>query len=107
MDIAADNNIHMEIICGTRVASQKKTIDAGLLGHLSQEALAAAALSDLWTMTSLVWLNGGVLGVLVGGAVGAGNPKLAGETFVSFVCFLHLIFAKPMEFINLIASILS
>ena len=51
-----------------------------LLGHLSREALAAAALSDLWTMTTSVLLSGRILGVLVGGAVGAGNPKLAGET---------------------------
>ena len=48
------------------------------LGHLNQEALAASALSDLWTMTTSVLLSGRILGVLVGGAVGAGNPKLAG-----------------------------
>jgi Na+-driven multidrug efflux pump len=29
-------------------------------------------------MTTQVLLNGNILGVLVGGAVGAGNPKLAG-----------------------------
>ncbi|VEU40530.1 unnamed protein product [Pseudo-nitzschia multistriata] len=56
----------------------KKTTDTGLLGHLSQEALAASALSDLWTMTTSVLLSGRILGVLIGGAVGAGNPKLAG-----------------------------
>ena len=49
------------------------------LGHLSKDALAAGALSDLWTMTTQVLLSGNILGVLVGGAVGAGNPKLAGE----------------------------
>ena len=51
-----------------------------LPGHLSQEALTASALSDLWTMTTSVLLSGRILGVLIGGAVGAGNPKLAGET---------------------------
>jgi len=56
----------------------KKTTDTGLLGHLSQDALAASALSDLWTMTTSVLLSGRILGVLIGGAVGAGNPKLAG-----------------------------
>jgi len=56
----------------------KKTTDTGLLGHLSKDALAASALSDLWTMTSSVLLTGRILGVLIGGAIGAGNPKLAG-----------------------------
>jgi len=56
----------------------KKTTDTGLLGHLSKDALAASALSDLWTMTTSVLLSGRILGVLIGGAVGAGNPKLAG-----------------------------
>lgn len=55
-----------------------KTTDTVLLGHVSREALSASALSDLWTMCSQVLLNGQILGVLVGGAVGAGNPKLAG-----------------------------
>jgi MATE family multidrug resistance protein len=55
-----------------------KITDTALLGHVSGKVLAASALSDLWTMWSLVLLDGRVLGVLVGGAVGAGNPKLAG-----------------------------
>lgn len=55
-----------------------KTTDSALLGRVSTDALSAAALSDLWTMCSLVLINGGVLGILVGSAVGAGNPKLAG-----------------------------
>ena len=56
----------------------KKTTDTALLGHVSSEALSASALSDLWTMCSAVLINGRILGVLVGGAVGAGNSKLAG-----------------------------
>jgi hypothetical protein len=55
-----------------------KTTDTALLGHVSREALSASALSDLWTMCSQVLLNGRILGVLVGGAIGANNPKLAG-----------------------------
>ena len=55
-----------------------KTTDSALLGHVSSEALAAAALSDLWTMCTLVLLQARVLGVLCGAAFGAGNPHLAG-----------------------------
>ena len=57
----------------------KKTTDTALLGHLSSpDALAASALSDLWTMTTSVLLTGRILQVLIGGAVGAGNPRLGG-----------------------------
>ena len=55
-----------------------KTTDSALLGHVSADALAAAALSDLWTMCTVVFLNARVLGVLISSAVGAGNPLLAG-----------------------------
>lgn len=55
-----------------------KTTDTALLGHVSREALTAAALSDLWTMCSGILIQGRVLDILVGGAVGAGNHKLAG-----------------------------
>jgi multidrug resistance protein, MATE family len=55
-----------------------KTTDTALLGHVSREALSAAALSDLWTMCTAVLVQGSVLGILVGGAVGSNNPKLAG-----------------------------
>lgn len=55
-----------------------KTTDTSLLGHVGAEALSASALSDLWTMCSGVLVNGRILRVLVGQAVGANNPKLAG-----------------------------
>lgn len=55
-----------------------KTTDTALLGHVSADALAAAALSDLWTMCTAVLIQGRILSVLCGAAVGAGNPKLAG-----------------------------
>jgi MATE family multidrug resistance protein len=61
------------------------------LGHLSKEALAASALSDLWTMTTSVLLSGRIVGVLIGGAVGAGNPKLAGIYLqISYVVIFSL-----------------
>lgn len=69
----------------------KKTTDTGLLGHLNRDALAASALADLWTMTTSVLLSGRILGVLIGGAVGAGNPKLAGIYLqVSYVVIFSL-----------------
>mmetsp|Transcript_14773 Transcript_14773/g.27674 ORF Transcript_14773/g.27674 Transcript_14773/m.27674 type:complete len:273 (+) Transcript_14773:199-1017(+) len=58
----------------------KKTTDSALLGHVSQKALAAASLSDLWTMTTQVLLSGRVLRVLVGGAVGSGT-RTRGSSF--------------------------
>ena len=54
-----------------------KTTDTALLGHVSGEALSAAALSDLWTMCTGVFIQGGALSILVGQAVGARNHKLA------------------------------
>lgn len=54
-----------------------KTTDTALLGHVSGQALSAAALSDLWTMCTGVLLQGRVLGILVGQSVGAKNYKLA------------------------------
>lgn len=56
----------------------KSTTDTALLGHVGSGALSAAALSDLYTMTTSVLVQGRVLGILVGQAVGAGNHKLAG-----------------------------
>mmetsp|Transcript_13017 Transcript_13017/g.18227 ORF Transcript_13017/g.18227 Transcript_13017/m.18227 type:complete len:509 (+) Transcript_13017:69-1595(+) len=55
-----------------------RTTDTALLGHVSGEALSASALSDLWTMTTGPLIQGRVLGIFCGQAVGAGNPKLAG-----------------------------
>ena len=42
-----------------------KTTDTALLGHVSADALAAAALSDLWTMCTAVLIQGRILSVLV------------------------------------------
>ncbi|GKY92659.1 hypothetical protein MPSEU_000235900 [Mayamaea pseudoterrestris] len=69
-----------------------KTTDTALLGHVSAEALAAAALSDLWTMCSAVLLQGRILGLLCGAAIGAGNPKLAGIYLqVSYYVLAHVV----------------
>ncbi len=54
-----------------------KTTDTALLGHVSGEALSAAALSDLWTMCTGVLLQGRILGVLVGQSIGAKNHHIA------------------------------
>lgn len=68
-----------------------KTTDTALLGHVSAEALAAAALSDLWTMTTGVLTQGRILSVLCGSAIGAGNPKLAGIYLqVSYYVLAHI-----------------
>jgi len=55
-----------------------KTTDTALLGHVSSEALSAAALSDLYTSCTGVLIQGRVLGIFVGQAVGAKNFYLAG-----------------------------
>jgi len=68
-----------------------KTTDTALLGHVSSQALAASALSDLWTMCTVVFIQGRILSVLCGAAVGAGNPKLAGVYLqVSYVVLAGL-----------------
>ena len=50
-----------------------KTTDTALLGHVSGHALSAAALSDLYTMCTGVLIQGRVLGIIVGQAIGAGK----------------------------------
>jgi len=54
-----------------------KTTDTALLGHVSGKALSAAALSDLWTMCTGVFIQGGAVSILVGQSVGANNHNLA------------------------------
>ncbi|KAL3799012.1 hypothetical protein HJC23_005151 [Cyclotella cryptica] len=54
-----------------------KTTDTALLGHVSGQALSAAALSDLWTMCTGVLLQGRILGILVGQSIGAQNHQIA------------------------------
>jgi hypothetical protein len=82
-----------------------KTTDTALLGHVSREALSAAALSDLWTMCTQVLINGKILSVLVGGAVGAGNPKLAGiylQVSLAVLCPLAVFVFVAWSFTDLV-----
>lgn len=55
-----------------------KTTDTALLGHVGTRYLDATALSDLYTSSTGVFVQGRVLGVFVSQAVGAGNQRLAG-----------------------------
>jgi len=54
-----------------------QTTNTALVGHVSAESLAAVAVSELWMSSTGVILMGGVLGIFVGNAVGAGNARLA------------------------------
>jgi len=55
-----------------------KSTDTALLGHVGTRYLSASAVSDLWTQSTGVFIQGRVLGVFCGQAIGAGNKKLAG-----------------------------
>ncbi|EOD36621.1 hypothetical protein EMIHUDRAFT_440504 [Emiliania huxleyi CCMP1516] len=73
-----------------------KVTDTALLGHVGTHALAAASLSDLWTMASGVLIQGRVLGIFVGNAVGAAKAgtapwQLAGEWLQVSVAVLGVI----------------
>jgi MATE family multidrug resistance protein len=58
-----------------------KATDSALLGHVSSAAIEAASLSDLYTSASGVFIQGNVLNVLAGQALGARNEKLIGVWF--------------------------
>eukprot|EP00038_Savillea_parva_P007531 m.170802 g.170802 ORF g.170802 m.170802 type:complete len:503 (+) comp13292_c0_seq1:248-1756(+) len=55
-----------------------KTTDTALLGHSGTKFLEASALSDLWTSSTGVFIQGRVLGMFVGNSL-ATNPKTGGE----------------------------
>ena len=55
-----------------------KTTDTALLGHVGTRYLDASALSDLYTQSTGVFIQGRVLGIFVSQAYGAGNYALAG-----------------------------
>jgi len=54
-----------------------KVTDTALLGHVGTHALEASSLSDLWTTASGVFIQGRVLGIFVGNAVGAAKAGTA------------------------------
>ena len=73
-----------------------KVTDTALLGHVGTHALAASSLSDLWTMASGVFIQGRVLGIFVGNAVGAAKAgtapwSVAGEWFQVSIAVLGAI----------------
>lgn len=68
-----------------------KTTDSALLGHVSSAALEGASLSDLYTSSTGVFIQGRVLGIFAGQAKGAGNMKLIGV--IIFFCFFICLFS--------------
>lgn len=88
-----------------------KSTDTALLGHVGTKYLEASALSDLWTSSTGVFIQGRVLGMFVGQAVGAGNNPLAGIWLqVSYVVLLAiaipviLLWALTSTFLQLLGS---
>lgn len=55
-----------------------KVTDSAVLGHVGSRFLDNAALSDLWTSSSGVFISFGPTGTFCGQAFGAGNKKLVG-----------------------------
>jgi multidrug resistance protein, MATE family len=72
-----------------------KSTDTAILGHVSSDALEGASLSDLYTSASGVFIQGNVLNVLAGQAVGAGNPKLIG-IWLQVSLFTLILVAVPV-----------
>ncbi|KNC49849.1 uncharacterized protein AMSG_06136 [Thecamonas trahens ATCC 50062] len=68
-----------------------KTTDSALLGHAGSEYLEGAALSDLYTSSSRVFLNTRVLGIFAGNAIGAGQLKMVGVWFQVSLVLLALV----------------
>eukprot|EP01047_Picozoa_sp_COSAG01_P058785 COSAG01_NODE_6970_length_3411_cov_3.486715_5_plen_386_part_00 len=65
----------------SRVSGTAKAItDTALLGHIDTDSrfLLASALSDMWTQSTGVFMQGRVLGIFCGQAFGANNKQLAG-----------------------------
>eukprot|EP01060_Flectonema_neradi_P012045 TRINITY_DN18972_c0_g1_i1.p1 TRINITY_DN18972_c0_g1~~TRINITY_DN18972_c0_g1_i1.p1 ORF type:complete len:416 (+),score=48.55 TRINITY_DN18972_c0_g1_i1:51-1298(+) len=58
-----------------------KTTDSALLGHTGTRYLAASSLSDLWTMTTGVFMKDQVLGILCSQANGAKRYEMVGIWF--------------------------
>mmetsp|Transcript_23732 Transcript_23732/g.32674 ORF Transcript_23732/g.32674 Transcript_23732/m.32674 type:complete len:508 (-) Transcript_23732:78-1601(-) len=74
-----------------------KTTDTALLGHVGTHFLSASAISDLWTQSTGVLIQGRVLGMFCGQAFGAGNKHLAGiwlqVSYVVLGCISLLVLA--------------
>lgn len=68
-----------------------KSTDTAILGHVGTRYLDATALSDLYTSSTGVFVQGRVLGVFVSQAVGAGNLKLAGAWLQTSYAVLSIV----------------
>jgi multidrug resistance protein, MATE family len=55
-----------------------KTTDTALIGHTGTVYLSASAVADLYTQSTGVFINGGVLSTLVSQAYGSSNKKMGG-----------------------------
>eukprot|EP01062_Namystynia_karyoxenos_P005879 TRINITY_DN12031_c0_g1_i1.p1 TRINITY_DN12031_c0_g1~~TRINITY_DN12031_c0_g1_i1.p1 ORF type:complete len:533 (+),score=119.83 TRINITY_DN12031_c0_g1_i1:56-1600(+) len=55
-----------------------KSTDSAVLGHVGTRYLSASSVSDFWTMSTGVFIQGRVLGTFCGNAYGAGNYALVG-----------------------------
>ena len=87
-----------------------KATDTALLGHLSEEGtqyLSAVAVSDLWTSSTGVMIQGRVLAMFVGQAVGAGTPEMCGVWLqVSLACLVPLAVIPMILWCTMTSSIL-
>ena len=68
-----------------------KSTDTAILGHVGTRYLDATALSDLYTMSTGVFVQGRVLGVFVSQAIGADNKRLAGAWLQTSYAVLSLV----------------
>lgn len=78
-----------------------KTTDTSLLGHVGTHYLSAAALSDLWTSATGVFIEGRILTSFCSQALGANNPRLAGVWLQVSLLVLGLL-ALPVIFCSII-----
>ena len=78
----------------SRVSSTLKAVtDTALLGHIDTDSrfLLASAMSDMWTQSTGVFMNGRVLGTFCSQAFGAGNKQLAGIWLQVSLCVVAVI----------------
>jgi MATE family multidrug resistance protein len=78
----------------SRVSGTAKAItDTALLGHIDTDSryLLASAMSDMWTQSTGVFMNGRVLGTFCSQAFGAGNKQLAGVWLQVSLCVVTAI----------------
>ena len=78
----------------SRVSSTLKAVtDTALLGHIDTDSrfLLASAMSDMWTQSTGVFMNGRVLGTFCSQAFGSGNKPLAGIWLQVSLCVVAVI----------------